>query len=249
MDNLPFSNQKGEGYENKIAELIANDWKSKLEYTWWPIRRGYYRMLNGTYCDVIIESPAGVDQAGSTKPYYRSGYAFVSRKGSGLEDINSLADPRLKKLKIGVNLFVSTDGEHSPPEMALSRYGVVGNLRGYNTSYDENIRPEDIINGVINKDVDVAIVWGPMAGYFVKKASAPLVLTPIAAERDSATGFPMQYSIGMAVRRKDRELRDSLQTLLDRRASDIQAILKDYGVPVIPIKTEAPADSGRAAKP
>jgi mxaJ protein len=249
MDNLPFSNQKGEGYENKIAELIANAWNSKLEYTWWPIRRGYYRMLNGTYCDVIIESPAGLDQAGSTKPYYRSGYAFVSRKGSGYEDINSLADPRLKKLKIGVNLFVSTDGEHSPPEMALSRYGVIGNLRGYNTSYDENIRPEDIINGVANKDVDVAIVWGPMAGYFVKKTSVPLVLTPIAAEKDSATGFPMQYDIGMAVRRQDKALRDSLQTLLDRRASDIQAILKGYGVPVIPLKTEAPADSGRAAKP
>jgi mxaJ protein len=249
MDNLPFSNQKGEGYENKIADLIAKDWNSKVEYTWWPIRRGYYRMLNGTYCDLIIESPAGVDQAGLTKPYYRSGYAFVSRKGSGFEDINSLADPRLKKLKIGVNLFVSTDGEHSPPEMALSRYGVVGNLRGYNTSYDENIRPEDIINGVANKDVDVAIVWGPMAGYFVKKSPVPLVLTPIAAERDSATGFPMQYDIGMAVRRKDKALRDSLQTLIDRRAPEIQAILKDYGVPVIPLKTEASADSGRAAKP
>jgi mxaJ protein len=249
MDNMPFSNQKGEGYENKIAELIANAWNSKLEYTWWPIRRGYYRMLNGTYCDVIIESPAGLDQAGSTKPYYRASYAFVSRKGSGLEDINSLADPRLKKLRIGVSLFVSTDGEHSPPEMALSRYGVVGNLKGYNTSYDENIRPEDIINGVVKKDVDVAIVWGPMAGYFVKKAPVPLVLTPIAAERDSATGFPMQYDIGMAVRRKDRALRDSLQTLLDRRAPEIQVILKDYGVPVLPIKREAPADSGRAAKP
>jgi mxaJ protein len=133
--------------------------------------------------------------------------------------------------------------------MALSRYGVIGNLRGYNTSYDENIRPEDIINGVANKDVDVAIVWGPMAGYFVKKASVPLVLTPIAAEKDSATGFPMQYEIGMAVRRQDKALRDSLQTLLDRRASDIQAILQGYGVPVIPLKTEAPADSGRAAKP
>jgi mxaJ protein len=248
-DNLPFSNQKGEGYENKIAELIAKAWESKLEYVWWPIRRGYYRMLNGTYCDVIIESPAGLDQAGSTKPYYRASYAFVSRKGSGLEDINSLADPRLKKLRIGVNLFVSSDGEHSPPEMALSRYGVVGNLKGYNTSYDENIRPEDIINGVAKKEVDVAIVWGPMAGYFVKKAPVPLVLTPIAVERDSATGFPMQYNIGMAVRRKDRALRDSLQTLLDRKAPEIQAILKDYGVPVIPIKEEAPADSGRAGKP
>jgi mxaJ protein len=243
-DNLPFSNQKGEGYENKIAELVAKQWNSKLEYVWWPIRRGYYRMLNGTYCDLVIESPVGLDMAGTTKPYYRSGYMFLSRKGSGLEDINSLADPRLKKLKIGVNLFVSTDGEHSPPEMALSRYGVVGNLTGYSTAYDETTRPEDIINGVAKKDVDLAIVWGPMAGYFVKKSSVPLVLTPIPVERDTATGYPMQYNIGMAVRRKDREFRDSLQKVIDGKAPEIQALLQEYGVPLLPL----PADSGSAEK-
>jgi quinoprotein dehydrogenase-associated probable ABC transporter substrate-binding protein len=243
-DNLPFSNQKGEGYENKIASLIAQEWNSKLEYVWWPIRRGYYRMLNGTYCDVVIESPVGLDMAGSTKPYYRSGYMFLSRKGSGLENVNSLADPRLKKLKIGVNLFVSTDGEHSPPEMALSRYGVVGNLTGYSTAYDETTRPEDIINGVAKKDVDLAIVWGPMAGYFVKRSSVPLVLTPIAVETDTATGFPMQYNIGMAVRRKDREFRDSLQKVIERKSPQIQALLKEYGVPLLPM----PPDSGSAEK-
>jgi mxaJ protein len=251
MDNLPFSNQKGEGYENKIANLIANEWHSRLEYTWWPIRRGYYRMLNGTYCDLVIESPVGVDQAGATKPYYRSGYMFLSRKGSGLEDINSLADPRLKKLKIGVNLFVSTDGEHSPPEMALSRYGVVGNLVGYSVAYDDTTRPEDIINAVAKKDVDVAIVWGPQAGYFAKKASVPLVLTPLATEIDTATGYPMSYNIGMAVRRKDHAFRDSLQTLIDRKQPEILNILKEYGVPAFPVKEDkpAPADSTRASKP
>lgn len=263
MDNLPFSNQKSEGYENKIAELIANEWHSRLEYTWWPIRRGYYRMLNGTYCDLVIESPVGVDQAGATKPYYRAGYMFLSRKGSGLENINSLADPRLKKLKIGVNLFVSTDGEHSPPEMALSRYGVVGNLVGYSVAFDDTTRPEDIINGVAKKDVDLAIVWGPQAGYFVKKSSVPLVLTPLATDTDSATGYPMRYNIGMAVRRSDKAFRDSLQTLLDRKTPEIQGILKEYGVPFLPVKQESksegktsaaapqpavPADSNRASK-
>ncbi len=243
-DNMPFSNQKGEGYENKIAELIAKTWDSKLEYVWWPIRRGYYRMLNGTYCDVVIESPAGLDMAGSTKPYYRSGYAFVTRKGSGLEDINSLADPRLKKLRIGVNLFVSSDGEHSPPEMALSSHGVVGNLKGYNTSYDENTRPEDIINGVAKKEVDLSIVWGPMAGYFVKKSPVPLVVTPISVEVDSASGFPMQYNIGMAVRRRDHELRDSLNSFLDRHQSEIQGLLREYSVPTVPI----PAEKAEAEK-
>jgi quinoprotein dehydrogenase-associated probable ABC transporter substrate-binding protein len=243
-DNLPFSNQKGEGYENKIADLIAKEWSSKLEYVWWPIRRGYYRMLNGTYCDVVIESPVGLDMAGATKPYYRSGYMFLSRKGSGLENINSLADPRLKKLKIGVNLFVSTDGEHSPPEMALSRYGVIGNLTGYSTAYDDSTRPEDIVNGVAKKDVDLAIVWGPMAGYFVKRSAVPLILTPIAVETDTATGYPMQYNIGMAVRRRDREFRDSLQKVIDRKSPQIQALLKEYGVPLLPL----PADSGPGEK-
>ena len=244
-DNLPFSNQKGEGYENKIAELIAKEWNSRLEYVWWPIRRGYYRMLNGTYCDLVIESPVGLDMAGATKPYYRSGYMFLSRKGSGLENINSLADPRLKKLRIGVNLFVSSDGEHSPPEMALSRYGVVGNLVGYSVAYDDSTRPQDIINAVAKKDVDVAIVWGPMAGYWVKRSSVPLVLTPIAAARDTATGYPMHYNIGMAVRRRDREFRDSLQQLIDRKSPQIQALLKDYGVPLFPM----PPDSSSGEKP
>jgi mxaJ protein len=242
MDNLPFSNRKGEGYENKIAELIANTWHSKLEYVWWPIRRGYYRMLNGTYCDVAIESPVGVDQAGSTKPYYRSAYMFLSRKGSGLEDINSLSDPRLKKLKIGVNLFVSSDGEHSPPEMALGRYGVVGNLVGYSVAYDETTRPEDIVNAVAKKDVDLAIVWGPQAGYFVKKSTVPLVLTPLTVDVDSATGFPMRYNIGMAVRRKDHEFRDSLNTLLQQKKPQIDSILQQYGVPVFPVKEDAKKD-------
>jgi mxaJ protein len=250
-DNMPFSNQKGEGYENKIAELIAKTWNSQLQYVWWPIRRGYFRLLNGTYCDLVIESPAGLDMAGSTKPYYRSVYAFVSRKGSGLEDINSLADPRLKKLRIGVNLFVSSDGEHSPPEMALSRYGVVGNLKGYNTSYDENIRPEDIFNGVAKKEVDLAIVWGPMAGYFVKKSPVPLVITPISAKVDSASGYPMQYNIGMAVRRRDTAFRDSLQAVLDKKAPQLDSILKQYGVPVLPIEDEkaAPKSSDAAPQP
>jgi mxaJ protein len=248
MDNLPFSNQKGEGYENKIAELIANEWHSKLEYTWWPIRRGYYRMLNGTYCDLVIESPVGLDMAGATKPYYRSGYMFLTRKGSGLEDINSLADPRLKKAKIGVNLFVSSDGEHSPPEMALSRYGVIGNLVGYSVAYDDSTRPEDIINAVAKKDVDLAIVWGPQAGYWLKKSPVPLVLTPLATEVDSATGYPMSYNIGMAVRRRDRAFRDSLQTLLDRKAPEIQNILKEFGVPALPVKEEKADEDGGKPK-
>ena len=256
-DNMPLSNQKGEGFEQKIAELVAKEWNAKIEYAWWPVRRGFFaRALNGRYCDVAIQAPAGFDMAAVTKPYFRSGYVFVTRKDSGL-DIKSLADPRLKKLKIGVNLL-NSDAENTPPAMALSRYGVVGNLKGFSTFYTDTERPEDIVNAVAKKDIDVAIVWGPIAGYFAKRSSVPLLVVPL-AERDSLSDFPFRFNIAMGVRRRDRELRDSLQTVLDRKAPEIQAILQEYSVPMFPIPAEskpkakaptgAPAlpDSGRAA--
>ena len=235
-DNMPLSNQKGEGFEQKIAELVAKEWNAKVEYAWWPVRRGFFaRALNGRYCDVAIQAPAEFDMAGVTKPYFRSGYVFVTRKDRGL-DIKSLADPRLKKLKIGVNIL-NSDAENTPPAMALSRYGVVGNLIGFPTFYTDTIRPEDIVTAVAKKEVDVGIVWGPLAGYFAKQSSVPLTLRPL-AERDSLTDYQFRFSIGMGVRRRDRALRDSLQTVLDRRAPEIQAILKQYGVPMFPIPAE-----------
>ena len=257
-DNMPLSNQKGEGFEQKIAELVAKEWNAKIEYAWWPVRRGFFaRALNGRYCDIAIQAPSAFDMAGVTKPYFRSGYVFVTRKDSGL-DIKSLADPRLKKLKIGVNLL-NSDAENTPPAMALSRYGVVGNLVGYSTFYTDTERPEDIITDVAKKEIDVAVVWGPIAGYFAKRSTVPLVVLPL-AERDSLSDFPFRFNIAMGVRRRDRALRDSLQTVLDRKAPEIQTILKEYGVPMFPIPTEpkpqpqapggTPAalpDSGRAA--
>ena len=235
-DNMPLSNQRGEGFEQKIAELIAKEWHAKIEYAWWPVRRGFFaRALNGRYCDIAIQAPAEFDMAGVTKPYFRSGYVFVTRKDRGL-DIKSLADPRLKRLKIGVNIL-NSDAENTPPAMALSRYGVVGNLTGYPTFYTDSIRPEDIVTAVARKEIDVAIAWGPLAGYFAAKSPVPLTLQPL-AERDSLTEFPFRFSIGMGVRRRDRALRDSLQTVLDQRAPEIQAILKEYKVPLFPIPQE-----------
>lgn len=236
-DNMPLSNQKGEGYEQKIAEVIARDWNAKVEYAWWPVRRGFFsRALNGRYCDIAIQAPVAFDMAGVTKPYFRSGYVFVTRKDSGL-DIKSLADPRLKKLKIGVNLL-NSDAENTPPAMALSRYGVVGNLVGYSTFYTETERPEDIIYDVAKKNTDIAIVWGPLAGYFAKSSPVPLSVVPL-AERDSLSDYPFRFNIGMGVRRRDRALRDSLQAVLERRRPEIENILKQYNVPVFPIKEEA----------
>ena len=246
-DNMPSSNQKGEGYENKIAELIATELKAKLSYVWYPNRRGYFRILNGNYSDMALEAPAGLDLTGVTKPDFRSGYVFVARVGSGFENLSSLADPRLKKLKIGVNVYTS-DAENSPPAMALSRYGVVGNLTGYYTFYSDKDRPEDIIKGVSNKDVDIAIAWGPLAGYFAKQSPVPLKLTPLPA-KDSLSDIPFQYNMGIAVRRKDKEFRDSLQTVLERRRPEIDAILKQYGVPMLPIEPAPVKSAGDAGPP
>ena len=231
-DNMPFSNQKGEGFENKIAKLIASDWKAKLEYVWYPTRRGYFRILNGMYCDLIIQAPGGLDMAGTTTPYYRSGYVFLTRQDGKLADIESLADPRLKKARIGVTLLPSD--EQLPPTMALSHYGVIGNLQGYHGWYNDDDRPEDIVNAVANDSVDVAIVWGPLAGYFAKRSKVPLKITPL-GERDSLADVPFRYDIAMAVRRRDKELRDSLEKTLKARAPEIQAILKEYGIPMFPV--------------
>jgi mxaJ protein len=236
-DNLPLSNDKGEGFENKIAELIAAEWKSELQYAWWPVRRGFFsRGLNGRYCDIAIQAPRGLDMAAVTEPYYRSGYFFVSRKDRGLGDLTSLADPRLKRLTIGIHLL-NSDAENTPPAMALSRHGVVGNLKGFSTFYSADNRPEAIIDAVVNKNVDLAIVWGPSAGYFVKRSQVPLVLVPL-AEQDSLSQYPFRFNIAMGVRRRDRELRDSLNALLARRAPEIRAILERYAVPRFPIREE-----------
>jgi mxaJ protein len=245
-DNMPFSNQKGEGFENKIAQLIADEWKSKLEYVWYPVRRGYFRILNGMYCDLIIQAPGGLDMAGTTDPYYRSGYVFVARQDSKLADIKSLADPRLKKARIGVTLLPSD--EQLPPTTALSHYGVIGNLRGFQGMYNEEDRPEDVVNAVAKDEVDVAIVWGPLAGYFAKQSPVPLRIQPL-GERDSLADVPFRYDIAMAVRRRDRELRDSLQKVLREKAPEIQAILKEYNIPLFPVVAKEDGDDDGPPKP
>jgi mxaJ protein len=146
----------------------------------------------------------------------------------------------------------TSDAENSPPMMALSRYGVVGNLTGYGTFFSDRVRPEDIIKGVANKDVDVAIAWGPLAGYFAKSSPVPLTLTLLPA-KDSLSELPLQYEIGIAVRRRDKEFRDSLQAVLERRRPDIEAVLKDYGVPLLPLEAgtrdKSAAETGKKAGP
>lgn len=241
-DNLPFSNQAGEGVENRIAELMAKEWNSRLEYVWWAAPRGIMRMLNGRYCDVTLQMPILSDMGGVTRPYYRTSYVILQRKDVPYR-ITSLDSPELKTLRIGVHLL-NNDGENSPPAMALSRHGVVGNLVGFSTAYvGSQNRPEDIVKAVVDKTIDVAMVWGPIGGYHAKQLGADLLITPL--EDDTLTGIPFVYSMGMATRRAERAFRDSLQHFLDTRKPEIQRILEDFGIPTIPI----PADSGGSGAP
>lgn len=234
-DALPVSNQKGEGYENKLAELIARTWNARLEYAWWPVRRGYFgRGLNGRYCDVALTAPVGLDMAGVTRPYVRTMYVIVTRQDSGL-DMTSLADPRFKTLKIGVHLL-NSDAENTPPAMTLSKFGVVGNLVGFTTFYSDLDRPEDIFKALVTKDIDVAIVWGPTAGYWVPRMAAPLAVRPV--KETEVDGVPFVFSLGMATRRRDRALRDSLQAFIDTHRTEIQRIMDEFGVPQVPVDSQ-----------
>ena len=229
-NNLPFSNQRGEGFENKIAELIARELHCKLEYQWRAQRRGFFRetLKNGD-ADLVLGVPAHFDMALTTAPYYRSSYVFVTRAERQIH-VASLDDPQLRKLKIGVQL-IGNDGVDTPPAHALARRGIVENVRGF-TLYGDYARqnpPAQIIEAVANGDVDVAIVWGPLAGFFAKQSPIPLAVTPVTPQRDGALTFAFDVSLG--VRKTERELKDQLDKFLTERREEIDRILDDYNVP------------------
>jgi len=236
-DNMPFSNEAREGFENRLADMLASAWNSKLQYIWWAAPRGLFsRALNGTYCDVILAAPTGYDMAGVTRPYYRTGYVIVQRPDHP-HRVTSLDDPALKTMKIGVHLF-SADAENTPPAMALAAHGVVGNLVGFSTTFVGGLaRPEDIIKAVEDGSVDLSMVWGPIAGYYARHLGANLLLTPI--PDDTLTSTPMAFSMGIATRRRERAFRDSLQHFLDSRQTDITTLLTEFGFPLFPIPPDS----------
>jgi mxaJ protein len=240
-NNLPFSNEKQEGFENKIAELVAHELNVELRYTWWAQRRGYVRnTLKAGLCDVFIGMPTGLDMVLVTQPYYRSTYAFVTRRDGAR--VTSLDDPRLHHLKVGVQI-IGDDYANSPPAEALTHRGIVKNVRGYTVigNYRDPNPPSRIVRAVADGEVDVAIAWGPLAGYFAKRSAIPLRVTPVSPEVD-VPYLPFVFDIAMGVRRGDPVLRDSLDAVIARRRRDIDRILADYGVP----RADTPATLGLA---
>ena len=242
-NNLPFSNRAGQGFENRLVELIARDLGAKVEYTWWAQRRGYVRnTLKDRRCDVWPGVATQVDMLATTRPYYRSTYVFVTRADRGL-DITSFDDPRLKRLKIGVQM-VGNDAQNTPPAHALARRGIFDNVRGY-MLYGDYARPSppaEIVQAVDRGDIDVAVVWGPLAGYFAAKAAHPLRLAPVQPWLDGPQ-WPMVFDISMGVRRDDPKLRQTLDRELERRAGEVKALLAEFHVPQLADPT-APDPSG-----
>jgi mxaJ protein len=226
-NNLPFSNQREEGFENRLAELVARDLGAKLEYTWWAERKSFLKnSLDAGLCDVVMGVPAALGSVAVTRPYYRSTYVFVSRPPA----IASLDDPRLEKLRIGIHIV---GDDYAPPANALTRRGLAANLVGYSLFGENGVEnpPARLIDAVARGDVDVAIVWGPFAGYFAKQQKTPLEIRPVTPAMYLAV--PFTYDIAIGVRKGETALRAELDRVLIRECRAIKSLLRLYEVPLV----------------
>jgi mxaJ protein len=234
-NNLPFSNQALEGFENKIVAVLAQELNAQVSYTWWAQRRGFIRnTLKAGLCDVVPGTPSNLEMLRTTAPYYRSTYVFVTRAGEPIP--GSLDDDLLRQVKIGVQL-IGEDGSNTPPAHALAKRGVVYNVRGYSVygDYASPNPPARMIEAVANREIDVAIAWGPLAGFFAGRQSNPLRISPVNPQFDGPR-LPMVFDISMGVRREDDALRIEIDDALERRRPDIEAILAEFGVPRPPAR-------------
>jgi quinoprotein dehydrogenase-associated probable ABC transporter substrate-binding protein len=236
-NNLPFSNNRNGGFENAIAQLFAEETGQSVAYTWWAQRRGFIRnTLKAGNCDVIMGVPVGLDMVETTRPYYRSGYVFVSRSDRQL-DIASMTDPRLRTLQIGIQL-IGDDGFNTPPAHALAMQGIVDNVVGY-TVYGDYRRPDppaQILEALARGEIDIAAVWGPLAGYFARQSPVKLRVVPI-TDTERFAPLLFQFDIAIGVRKGDDKRREGLDQLISRNSAQIAQILDRFGVPVMePVK-------------
>jgi mxaJ protein len=238
-NNLPFSNQRLEGLENRLAALVAREMRTQVTYVWWAQRRGFFRnTLNARLCDVVMGVPHNLPSVLTTRPHYRSTFVFVSQKDRG-PIITSLDEPALERLRIGVQ--VVGEGANTPPMDALARRGLARNLVGYTVfgDYTQPNPPARIMEAVARGDIDVAVVWGPLAGYFATRLPVPLAIAPVPGEAEEGSA-PLAFSISIGVRKEDRRLRAALDRILERRRAEIERILDDYGAPRV--SPDAPSE-------
>jgi len=232
-NNLPFSNRAEQGFENKIAALLGHELGLPVHYTWLPQGRGFVRKtLNAGHCDVIMGVPSDYGPLRTTKPYYRSTYALVYRADRQLH-VASLDDTTLRRMKIGLQV-IGDDYHNPPPAEALAARGIIDNVTGFPifANYAQPNPEARILDTVAAREIDVAIVWGPLGGYFARRGPVSLVVVPLPSARDSS-GTPLAFDIALGVRRADTLLVSILDRLLEKKRLTIQQILEDYGVPTV----------------
>jgi quinoprotein dehydrogenase-associated probable ABC transporter substrate-binding protein len=226
-NNLPFSNEKGEGFENKLAELLAKKLGKDLAYAFYPGATGFVRnTLNSHLCDVILGMPQGNDLVQPTNPYYRTSYAIVTRAGSDLDGIENLDDPRLTAKKGRIGLVANT-----PPGNILAKKGMIGLVKPYPLMVDTRVDSSSVamIRDLEKGDIDVALLWGPIAGYYAKKSNVKLNVALL----PETPGARMAFRIAFGVRNSDQNWKRELNNLIAQNKPEIDKILADYGVPML----------------
>ena len=227
-ENMPFSNNKQEGFEDKIAQLLAQDLGKKLTFTYAYSRQGFFRnTLGANRCDVVIGTTSDSDNMRTSKPYYRAGHVFVWRKASNY-NITDWTSPDLRKGFIGVI-------DHSPATIPMNDNNLIANARPYRIQRDLNLPSSFMIDDLAKGDIDIAIAWGPIGGYFAKQSKVPMMVAPIPEyETENAKGKEY-WNISVGVRKKDKERMAMIQGAIDRNQAKIIKILDDYGIPHVPV--------------
>ena len=238
--NLPFSNEKGEGFENKLGEMFAEKLQKKLDYVYFPQATGFVRMTLGAHrCDVIMGFPQGDDLVQGTNPYYRTAYALVSKQGGGLDDVATLGDARLKGKHIGIVAG-------TPPATNMAANGLMADAKSYPLMIDTRLDSSaaTMIDDLTAGRIDAAILWGPLAGFYARKTDPPLHVTPLVKE---TKGPRLIFRIGMGVRAADQNWKRLLNRLIQENQPAINKILLDFGVPLLD-ENDRPIGSETATK-
>jgi mxaJ protein len=230
-NNLPFTNEKQEGFENRLAEFLAQKLGKTVSYTYFPMVTGFVRKTLGEYrCDVILGYPQGDELVQNTNAYYRTAYAVVYKPGNGLDGLDAMADPRLKGKRIGIVAG-------TPPASIMARNGLMAKAKPYQLMVDSRYESavQTMVSDLKSGEIEVAVLWGPIAGYYGKRSDVPLTVVPLLKEKK---GAHMVFRITMGVRAADQEWKRTLNKLIRENQREINGILLEYGVPLLDEKDQ-----------